>query len=183
VQGLVPVMQKAGWEVIWDEALLQHGDEISTFCNQVRSTPFMLPVIADSYLKKLWCLTEFFSFYKEQGSERVRFAERCSKCVEIGQISPQREISNRVAECRSYFEELTSKYPDLDCETKEQIASILRECDRTVANVASPMSNLLGMFDDHLATFGLETLAANNYAAVMTNIEHTYDKFHAKRRA
>lgn len=182
VRGLVPALRAARWEPIWDEEQLHQGDDISQFCDRVRSTPFLLPLLAESYLKKLWCLTEFFSFYEEQGCQVHRFAERSSVAADIGQIDSNDHLSDRVVQCHDFFTSYVQQKRGLSTTKRELIDRIIRWSRENETRVAPPFANLLETFTTTLTTFGLDALAANRYTAAITSLNRKFDEFHAARR-
>jgi len=174
VIGLVPVLRKKDWHVIWDQEHLQDGDRISTFCQQVRAVPFLLPVIAEQYLRKLWCLTEFFSFWESKGSLLKDFGRFSNAAADTGTISPQHAIAQHVRTCEQHFTQYVETHGDyLDSHTKEQIAQILR-WTQPIARTPSKLSDMLNLFAADLTTIGFAELKANNYAAVVNTLERKY---------
>ena len=164
VEGLVPVLRAKGWTVTWDRDGLQKGGEISGFCSQVRQVKFLHPILADNYLRKHWCLSEFFNFFEACTCDLKVFAARSTPAAEMGVIDDPHRIAAHQNHCvKEYAEYLGA---DLDDNANRRVRQIRRWSDE--------LSNLLATYADELGDFGLEALAADDYRLVVEALERKY---------
>jgi hypothetical protein len=169
VGGLVPALRAVGWEVIWDADGLQKGEQISRFCEQVRTTRYFLPVLTPSYLRKRWCLSEFISFFESCGSELAVFRSRAAAAVERDVIDdPLRNATEHAHGCERTFNEYLEQ-------GGKHLADAVRTQVRKLIAGAVRLADLLEQFTDEYDGRGLADLRADAYRDVIAALERKYD--------
>jgi hypothetical protein len=167
VRGLAGVLKKRGWEVVWDEDGLQVGGSISTFVDQVRLTPFLVPVLSRTYHESRWCLSELFGFVEGQECRFERLSERA-----VGALLEGVEIDQPEHRAR-HAKQLQSW-----CEGRAKEAAFLAPRDVELLQFMQAwyprMARVLERLSDPLLPRGTSSVSENDFRAIVETLEARY---------
>jgi internalin A len=166
---LANVLRREGWDVIWDHTHLAHGDSISTFVEQVRLIPFLIPVWSRTYHDSRWCLSELFGWLEGQQCRFERLSERA-----IGLILD--DVSIDQPEHRS---EHTTRLRTW-CQGRARRADSLAPRDLELLQLMQAwhprFSRVLERLSDTLLPRGEAALRQDNFRTVVQRLNALYDE-------
>src|SRR5262249_28207165 len=143
VRRLAAVLKKRGWRVVWDEDCLETGGSISAFVDQVRVTPFLVPVFSRTYHESRWCLSELFAVCEGQECRFERLSERAVGVILDGvQIDKPEDRSPHVVQLKAW------------CDAREKDAALLAPKDLELLQFMQAwwprLGRVLERLSDHL---------------------------------